>query len=173
MKIQKKIHFLFVKSLQIYSTIWKFCSLKRFYLNRNTTEFVPCEQLSLKAGRYATKDEKPQRAIVCFSIEHMRQRDAHAKTSNDSTSSWFPRERQKKQKNSFNKQNRSFAPASHFFVHVFPFLHDYDVKMPNFTFNGKLKQATMKFYFSFWTWIRSLRIQLQFGSPTFDKDLTK
>ena len=95
MKIQKEIHFLFVKSLQIYSTIWKFCSLKRFYLNRNTTEFVPCEQLSLKAGRYATKDEKPQRAIVCFSIEHVRQRDAHAKTSNDSTSSWFPRERQK------------------------------------------------------------------------------
>ena len=96
MKIPQKIHFLFVKSLQIYSTIWKFCSLKRFYLNRNTTEFVPCEQLSLKAGRYATKDEKPQRAIVCFSIEHVRQRDAHVKTSNDSTSSWFPRERKKK-----------------------------------------------------------------------------
>ena len=95
MKIPQKIHFLFVKSLQIYTTIWKFCSLKRFYLNRNTTEFVPCEQLSLKAGRYATKDEKPQRAIVCFSIEHVRQRDARAKTSNDSTSSWFPRERQK------------------------------------------------------------------------------
>ena len=40
-------------------------------MNRTTTAFVPCEQLSLKAGRYATKDEKPQRAIVCFSMEHV------------------------------------------------------------------------------------------------------
>ena len=29
-----------------------------------------------------------------------------------------------------------------------PFLHDYDVKMPNFTFYGVRKQATMKFSFS-------------------------
>ena len=27
-----------------------------------------------------------------------------------------------------------------------PFLHDYDVKMPNFTFQGGRKQATTKFY---------------------------
>ena len=31
----------------------------------------------------------------------------------------------------------------------FPFLHDYDVKMPNFAFYGGRKQATTKFYFSF------------------------
>ena len=31
----------------------------------------------------------------------------------------------------------------------FPFLHDYDVKMPNFVFYGGRKQATTKFYFSF------------------------
>ena len=29
------------------------------------------------------------------------------------------------------------------------FLHDYDVKMPNFAFYGGRKQATTKFYFSF------------------------
>ena len=29
------------------------------------------------------------------------------------------------------------------------FLHDYDVKMPNFAFYGGRKQATMTFYFSF------------------------
>ena len=28
-----------------------------------------------------------------------------------------------------------------------PFLHDYDVKLPNFTFSGGRKQATTKFYF--------------------------
>ena len=31
----------------------------------------------------------------------------------------------------------------------FLFLHDYDVKMPNFAFHAGRKQATMKFYFSF------------------------
>ena len=30
-----------------------------------------------------------------------------------------------------------------------PFLHDYDVKMPNDAFYGRYKQATTKFYFSF------------------------
>ena len=58
----------------------------------------------------------------------------------------------------------------HAFLYIsFLFLHDYDVKMPNWTFNWGRKQATTKFYFSFWAWIRSLEIQLQEGSPTFDK----
>ena len=48
-------------------------------------------------------------------------------------------------------------------------LHDYDVKMPYFTFYGGRKQATTKFSFSFWTWICFLGIQLQESSPTFDK----
>ena len=40
--------------------------------------------------------------------------------------------------------------AHHTFLYLsFPFLHDYDVKMPKFTFYGGRKQATMKFYFSF------------------------
>ena len=38
----------------------------------------------------------------------------------------------------------------HTFLYIsFPFLHDYDVKMPNFVFYGGRKQATTKFYFSF------------------------
>ena len=35
------------------------------------------------------------------------------------------------------------------------FLHDYDVKMPNFAFYGVRKQATTKFCFPFCTWIWS------------------
>ena len=58
----------------------------------------------------------------------------------------------------------------HTFLHIsFLFLHDYDVKMPNFTFYGGRKQATTKFYFSYCTWIWCLGNQLQEGSPTFDK----
>ena len=49
------------------------------------------------------------------------------------------------------------------------FLHDFDVKMPHFAFYGGRKQATTKFYFSFWACIWSLEIQLQEGSATFDK----
>ena len=38
----------------------------------------------------------------------------------------------------------------HAFLYIsFLFLHDYDVKMPNFAFYGGCKQATTKFYFSF------------------------
>ena len=37
-----------------------------------------------------------------------------------------------------------------FFLYIsLPVLHDYDVKMRNFTFYGGRKQATMKFSFSF------------------------
>ena len=38
----------------------------------------------------------------------------------------------------------------HAFLYIsFLFLHDYDVKMPNFALFGGRKQATAKFYFSF------------------------
>ena len=60
--------------------------------------------------------------------------------------------------------------AHHAFLYIsFLFLHDYDVKMSNVAFYGERKQATTKFYFSFWAWMWSLEIQLQEGSPTFDK----
>ena len=36
--------------------------------------------------------------------------------------------------------------------YTFPFLHYYDVKMPNFAFYGERKQATTKFYFPFWAY---------------------
>ena len=56
-----------------------------------------------------------------------------------------------------NKQCQSVMHVYHtFFSFLYislPFLHDYNVKMPNFTLYGERKQATTKFYFSFWTWI--------------------
>ena len=64
----------------------------------------------------------------------------------------------------------AISHAHHTFLYIsFPFLHDCDVKMPNFAFYGGRKQATTKFYFSFWAWLWSLEIQLQEGSPTIDK----
>ena len=60
------------------------------------------------------------------------------------------RQRERQRNNWFNiKQNNNFARASRFLYISFPFLHDYDVKIPNFAFYGGRKQATTKFYFSF------------------------
>ena len=40
--------------------------------------------------------------------------------------------------------------SKHAFLYIsFLFLHDYDVKMPNFAFYGGRKQATTNLYFSF------------------------
>ena len=77
----------------------------------------------------------------------------------------FPTRRQREwQKNNrFNEQNNNFARAAHFFVIPLPFLHDSNVKMPNFGFCRERKQATTKFYLSFWTWISTLGIQSTSG----------
>ena len=50
-----------------------------------------------------------------------------------------------------------------FWTFFCPFLHDYDVKMPNSALYGGRKQAKTKFYLSFCTWIWPQRIQLQEG----------
>ena len=49
------------------------------------------------------------------------------------------------------RKNNNFARCITLFCtfNSFPFLHYYDVKMPNFAFYGERKQATTKFYFPF------------------------
>ena len=51
---------------------------------------------------------------------------------------------------------------------LFNALHDWDVKRPSFTFGGP-KHKKSVFFFFFWTYIHSFRLQLQKHSPTFDK----
>ena len=58
----------------------------------------------------------------------------------------------------------------HAFLYIsLPSLHDYHVKMPNFTFCEGRKQAMSKFSFSLWTWMWLIEIQLQKSSLVFDK----
>ena len=76
----------------------------------------------------------------------------------------------KPKNNWFYEQNNCYASASHFLVHrCFSWrpLDDYDVKPPNATFCGGRGFTTTNCPFSIWTWIKSLRIQLQENSPTF------
>ena len=56
------------------------------------------------------------------------------------------RRRESKKSNSLTRQNNNFARASRFFAYIsLPSLHDYHVKMPNFTFCEGRKQAMTKF----------------------------
>ena len=83
------------------------------------------------------------RATVCFSIEHARPRDDYEYTTTR-------RQRELQQNNRFNKQNSNFVHASRFYFCIsLPFLHDFDVKMPNFAFYGVRKQAMTKFILLF------------------------
>ena len=66
-------------------------------------------------------------------------------------------------KKRFDEQNNNFEGVSHFFA-IFALL-----RRENAKFYGERKQETTNVYFSFWTWIWSLGIQLQEVSPTFDK----
>ena len=50
-----------------------------------------------------------------------------------------------KNNNRFSWQNNNFARLSYFFNISVPFLREYDLKLPIFTFGGR-KQATTKFY---------------------------
>ena len=65
------------------------------------------------------------------------------------------RQRERKKNNRLNRQ-KTTSQVHHTFLYIsFPFLHDYDVKMPNFALYGESKQATAKFYFSFRGWLWS------------------
>ena len=78
-------------------------------------------------------------------------------------------QRQLQKNNGFNNQNNSSARTSRFLVHFL------DVHCTTTTWNlriwrfmGGRGHTTTNFPSSFWTWIKSLRIQLQEKSPAFD-----
>ena len=119
-----------------------FSILRAQSFNIGTT--LSCKQWFLQAGRCATKEEKPLRATVCFSIEHARPRDITFSCKK-------------------HQQNNNFARTSQFFVHFFPFLHVYDVKkcVILLFFMENVNQARRNFIL-FRVWILwSLGIQLQ------------
>ena len=77
-------------------------------------------------------------------------------------------QRERKKKSLISKTSTSHVHHTFLYISL-PFLHDYDVKIPNFLFHGERKQATTELDFSFWAWIWSLEIQLREGLPTFFK----
>ena len=62
--------------------------------------------------------------------------------------------------------NGLFVRASRFLYISLPSLHDYDVKLPNFTSYGRREHKDNDFS---WTSIKSFRMQLQNNLPTFDQ----
>ena len=58
----------------------------------------------------------------------------------------------------------------HAFLYIsLPSLHDYDVKLTNFTFSGGREQNSTTLFFFSWLLIESFRIQLPKNSPRFDE----
>ena len=58
----------------------------------------------------------------------------------------------------------------HAFLYIsLPSVHDYDVKLSNFTFFGGREHKTTSFFFFSWTLMQYFRIQLQKNLPTFDE----
>ena len=57
------------------------------------------------------------------------------------------RRRESKKSNSLPRQNNNFARALRFLYISLPSLHDYHVKMPNFTFCEGRKQGMTNFSF--------------------------
>ena len=62
----------------------------------------------------------------------------------------WPRERQKSNRFLMNRKTTTLHVRHAFLYGSLPSLHDYKVKMPNFTFYGGRKQATTKFSCSLW-----------------------
>ena len=58
-------------------------------------------------------------------------------------------------------KNNSFARAPRFFAHSLLSLHDYKVKVPNFTFCRGREHLRTTFFFFSWTLIQYFRIPLQ------------
>ena len=59
------------------------------------------------------------------------------------------RGRQRERQKTIGLISKTTSHVHHTFLYIsFKFVHDYDVKMPNFAFYGGRKQATTKLYFS-------------------------
>ena len=65
----------------------------------------------------------------------------------------------------FENKTTTFHVHCTFLYISLPFLHDYVVKLPNFTCCGRRKQATTKLY----NLDRVVVVELQRGLPIFDK----
>ena len=79
-------------------------------------------------------------------------------------------------KNSKNKNNRvrlakqQLCTCITLCCHIsLPSLHDYNVRVPNFTCCLGREHKTTTFFFFSWTLIHSFRIQVQKNLPTFDE----
>ena len=104
------------------------------------TRVVNREKVDCYTQMWAQMDDHCQTTFSTFAI----QRSLGSLRSNDADDN----ENVKKTIGFISKTTTSHVHHT-FLYFSFPFLHDYDVKMPNFAFYGGRKQATTKFYFSF------------------------
>ena len=72
------------------------------------------------------------------------------------------RQRERQQSNRFRLEKKTTLHVYHAFLYIsLPSLHDYNVKVPKFTFSRGREHKTTTFYLFSWTLIQSFKIQLQ------------
>ena len=128
------------------------------YQHKHVKENKSCARFKIWLSKYVFKKKKEEfpytAAIVsinrCFSLSN-DDGDVNKNVTKATGLDW---------------QNNNFARASRFYVHFFSLLslHDYDVKLPNFTFFEGREHRTTTFYLFSWT-----SIQPQKKLPTFDE----
>ena len=81
-----------------------------------------------------------------------------------STDDWR-RQRERQKAIGLDWQNEHLCTCTLFFLYIsLPSLHDYDVKIPNFTFSGGREHKTTTSFFFSWTIIHLLQGSLDFFS---------
>ena len=79
-----------------------------------------------------------------------------------STDDWR-RQRERQKTIGLDWQNKQLCTCITFFLYIsLPSLHDYDVKIPNFTFSGGREHKTTTSFFFSWTIIHLLQGSLDF-----------
>ena len=80
------------------------------------------------------------------------------------------KQRRRRRQRERQKSKTTTLHVYHPFLYIsLPSLHDYNIKVRNFTFCRGREHTTTTFFFFSWTVIQSFRIQLQNNLPEFDE----
>ena len=135
------------------------------FFSKSCLLFASCRKLKIRQFRVM--------------VVQRRQRNVHKIVKHVPSCCFAKRElikqRRQRRQRERQKSNRLIGKTTTLHVHhaffyiSLPYLHDYDVKMPNFTFcGGREHKKTISFFFR-WTLIQSFRIQLQKTLPTLNE----
>ena len=125
MKIPRKIHFLFVKSLEIYSTIWKFCQRGFIWILTPQNLYLVSSGLSRLDVTLSRERNYSERSFAFPSSMRV-----HVTPTSKRQMTVLPLDSHENVKKIvLTSKTGTLLPHHTFLYTSFPFLHDYDVKI--------------------------------------------